>query len=81
VMDAFSQPKMGYDPHSKAFSFSFDSKRPMNPPASARYVRAASDDDGAHDYLSSSYPSLLTCLAMTIYRDPPHSLTCFALPE
>jgi hypothetical protein len=38
VMDAFSQPKMGYDPHSKAFSFSFDSKRPMNPPAAARCV-------------------------------------------
>lgn len=39
VMDAFSQPKMAYDPHSKSFSFSFDSKRPMNPPASARCVQ------------------------------------------
>lgn len=37
-MDAFSQPKMSYDAHSKAFSFSFDSKRPMNPPASGRCV-------------------------------------------
>lgn len=40
MMDAFAQPKMSYDPHSKAFSFSFDSKRPMNPPASGRCVRA-----------------------------------------
>jgi hypothetical protein len=38
VMDAFSQPKMKYDPHSKAFAFSSDSKRPMNPPASGRCV-------------------------------------------
>lgn len=49
MMDAFSQPKMTYDPHSKSFSFSFDSKRPMNPPASARCVlhgRGASNKRG-----------------------------------
>lgn len=40
MMDAFAQPKMSYDAHSKAFSFSFDSKRPMNPPASGRCVHA-----------------------------------------
>ena len=39
IWDAFSMPKMTYEPQTKSFAFTFDKRRKMNPDAGARCVR------------------------------------------
>lgn len=58
IWDAFSMPKMTYEPQTKSFAFTFDKRRKMNPDAGARCGREGVRKGGARGLSASNFLSV-----------------------